>query len=684
MNTLNNPFFTPLPTPHATFPFHQITPVFLEEAIMRGMEEHREEVERIAENTEPPTFENTIVALERSGQLLQEADTVLANLFSANTNEAIDELCERMSPLVARHHTTLALDPRVFQRVKAVYDAQPVLNTEDAMLLKETYEGYVRAGALLNDEQKSRLRAINEELATLTMRFSQNHLKETNAFEMLLGADDLDGLPDDVKTRAAEAAAKKGRTGWLFTLQAPSYGPFMMYSARRDLRERFYMAYQTQCTHSGDTSNVALVVQLVNLRLERAQLLGYKNHAAFALSRRMAATPQAVYGLLDSLIAGYHTAAANELHALQQYAQQTLGSDFQLQPWDYAYYSRALKKERYDLDPEMLRPYFELSHVKRGVFGLAETLYGITLKRNAAIPVYHPDVEAYDVFDSDGKFLAVFYYDPFPREGKHSGAWMTSYREQYTDERGDHRPQVAVVTNFTPPTADKPALLTLGEVETLLHEFGHALHGICASTRYASLSGTNVYWDFVELPSQFMENYAVEADFLNSFAHHYQTGEALPAELLQRIKDSRNFGVAYACMRQVSFGLLDMAWYDRETPFVPGGSELSAITAIEHTAWQRTGQLIPPDGCCMSVQFGHIMTGGYSAGYYSYKWAEVLDADAFAAFKEEGIFNRETACRFRQTILSQGGTRHPSELYRLFRGQDPTIEALMRRDGIIE
>ncbi|MBQ7635332.1 MAG: M3 family metallopeptidase [Bacteroidaceae bacterium] len=683
MNNKDNPFFSNPATPHATFPFGEITPAHLEEAILRGMDEERSEVERIATCPDAPTFENTIVALEHSGQLLRQADTVLGNLFSACTNDAIDDLCERMSPVMARHHTELALDARVFQRVKAVHDAGSLDDEEDAMLLRETYEGYVRAGALLDDTGKARLKAINEELAQLTMRFSQNRLKATNAYAMWLKEDNLEGLPDDVKARAAEAARQKGREGWLFTLAAPSYGPFMMYSRRSDLREQMYMAYQTLCVAEGPTCNLDIVPRLVNLRLERARLLGYKNHAEYALARRMAARPAAVYGLLNSLIEGYRPAAETELADIRDKARRMEGEGFELKPWDFAYYSRELKQERFDLDPEMLRPYFELSRVKQGVFGLAQRLYGIRLQRNEKIPVYHPDVEAYDVFDTDGTFLAVFYYDPFPRANKQSGAWMTVYQDQYRDANGDHRPQVAVVTNFTPPAAGKPSLLTLSEVETLLHEFGHALHGIFAATRYASLSGTNVYWDFVELPSQFMENYAVEPEFLNTFARHHVTGEPIPADLVERIRAARNFGVAYACIRQVSFGLLDMAWYDRTEPFPEDADTKRSVQAFEAKAWAPAQLLPPPEGCCMTAQFSHIMTGGYSAGYYSYKWAEVLDADAFAAFREEGLFNPQTAKRFRDCVLSKGGTRHPAELYRAFRGQDPTIEALMRRDGIL-
>ena len=676
----HNPLLEPFTTPHETFPFNSITAADIEQALLRGMEIHREEIEQIATQTAQPTFENTILPLERIGKLLAEAHTLLSNLFSACTNDEIDALCEKMSPIIARHHTELALDARIFARVKAVHDAKPQLDEEDAKLLSETYVGYVRAGALLDQQSQARLKVINEELATLTMRFSQNHLKDNHSFALWLQAEDLEGLPDDVKARAAEAATKREQpqADYLVTLAAPSFGPFMMYSSRRDLREQLYRAYQTQCTHEGETSNLDIVPQLVNLRLERAQLLGYKNHATYALERRMAATPQAVYGLLHSLVEGYKPAACRELEDVREKAKRLEGDEFELQPWDYAYYSRLLKQERFALDPEMLRPYFELSRVKEGIFGLATRLYGIRLVRNASIPVYHPDVEAYDVFDADGTFLAVFYYDSYPRANKQSGAWMTTYREQYIDRQGEHRPHVSVVTNFTPPTSTKPSLLTLGEVETLLHEFGHALHGIFAHTRYASLSGTNVLWDFVELPSQFMENYAVEKDFLDTFARHYQTGEPLPQELITRIRESRNYGVAYACMRQGSFGLLDMAWYDRTDPFH------GDVKAFEREAWQEAQLLPAPEECCMSVQFGHIMTGGYSAGYYSYKWAEVLDADAFAAFQQEGIFNRATAERFRHCILSQGGVQHPAALYRAFRGQDATIEALMRRDGIIQ
>ena len=452
----------------------------------------------------------------------------------------------------------------------------------------------------------------------------------------------------------------------------------MMYADNRDLRRELYMAYNTKCTHDNACNNLEIVKRIVNVHMEIAQLLGYANFAEYNLQERMAQNSDAVYKLLNQLLEAYTPAARQEYTEVQSLARSLQGEDFVLMPWDWAYYSHKLKDRKFNIDDEMLRPYFELGKVKEGVFGLATRLYGITFKKNPDIPVYHKDVDAYEVFDKDGKFLAVFYTDFHPRAGKRSGAWMTSYKGQWTDEKtGENsRPHISIVMNFTKPTQDKPALLTFGEVETLLHEFGHSLHGIFANSTYESLSGTNVYWDFVELPSQFMENFAIEKEFLHTFARHYQTGELIPDELVQRIVDSSNFNVAYACLRQVSFGLLDMAWYTRSTPFE------GDVKAYEKKAWEKAQILPSVEEACMSTQFSHIFAGGYSAGYYSYKWAEVLDADAFSLFKEKGIFNPETAASFRENILSKGGTEHPMTLYRRFRGQEPSIDALLIRNGI--
>lgn len=476
---------------------------------------------------------------------------------------------------------------------------------------------------------------------------------------------------------AAAEASEEGKEGWVFTLDYPSYSPFMTYSTQRELRERMYMAKNTECTHDNPENNIDICKRLINLRLEIARLLGYKSYADYVLKHRMAGNTKNVYKLLDDLIEAYKPTAEKEMKDLTLYAKKQEGIRFWPQPWDFSYYSHKLQLKKYNIDSEMLRPYLELSNVIKGVFGLATRLYGITFRENADIPVYHPDVKAYEVFDADGSYLAVLYADFFPRKGKQGGAWMTQYQGQWIDRKGTNvRPHVSIVMNLTKPTAEKPALLTLGEVETFLHEFGHALHGMFANTRFESLSGTNVWWDFVELPSQFMENYAVQKDFLNTFALHYKTGEPMPEELITRIVKSRNFMAAYACLRQVSFGLLDMAYYTRRKPFD------GDLIQYEKKAWEKA--LVQPQlpDTCMTVQFSHIMAGGYAAGYYSYKWAEVLDADAFSVFRREGIFNQETARRFRDEVLSKGGTDHPMELYKRFRGGEPTIDALLKRNGI--
>lgn len=643
-------------------------------ALLEGMAREDAEIARIVENPAPPTFENTIVAMEHTGELLDRATTVMYNLLSAETNDELEMLAQEMSPVLSEHASGIMLNERLFARVKAVRDAAPQLDDEDRMLLDKTYEAFERSGATLDANGKKRFREIKSELSQLTLQFSQNNLKETNAFTLhITDRSDLSGLPELQIEQAARTAREQDKDGWIFTLQAPSYQPFMTYADNRELRRQLYTAYNTKCTHDNAWCNFDIVARIVNLRRELAQLLGYDSYADYVLKRRMAENTENVYQLLRRLMAEYKEPAQREVEAVAEIARREQGDDFVLQPWDFSYYAHKLQVERFDLDAEMLRPYFELSRVQQGVFGLATRLYGITFKENKAIPVYHPDARAYEVFDADGSYLAVLYTDFHPRSTKQGGAWMTNYKEEWD---GTNRPHVSVTMNFTQPTADKPALLTLSEVETFLHEFGHALHGIFAGTRYRSLSGTNVYWDFVELPSQFMENYAVEKEFLQTFARHYKTDEPIPDDLIRRIVAARNFNVAYACMRQVSFGLLDMAYYTLSTPFD------ADIRTFEENAWSEA-QLLPrlPEAC-MSVQFGHIMAGGYAAGYYSYKWAEVLDADAFDFFKQNGIFDTETAQRFRRNILSQGGTRPPMQLYRAFRGQEPDIDALLRRNGL--
>lgn len=654
--------------------------------IMQGMDEEMSQVEAIVNNAEAPTFANTIVALSNTGENLERATAVMYNLLSAETNDELEELANELAPKLSEHSNNIMLNTKLFERVKAVYDAETnQLEGEDKMLLDKTYEGFERSGATLSADDKLRFREITSQLSEKTLKFSQNVLKETNNFILHITTEnDLAGIPEIHCNAARHEAETRNKEGWVFTLHAPSFMPFMMYADNRALREKMYRTYNSRCTHNNEYNNFEIVRSIVNLRREVAQILGYEDYADYALRRRMAQNASNVYKLLNDLITHYLPRAKEDVAEVEKKAQQLEGSNFKLQPWDFSYYSQKLKHELYDYDPDMLRPYFELSQVQKGVLGLATRLYGITFKRNEKLPVYQKDVIAYDVYDKEGAYLAILLVDFFPRESKKGGAWMTNYRDESCAEptnvkvlpTNSTRPVVSVTTNFTKPTANTPALLTLGEVETFLHEFGHALHGIFAMTHYASLSGTSVYWDFVELPSQFMENYATEPEFLGTFAHHYQTGEPLPQAYIDRIRKSRNFQSAYACMRQVSFGLLDMAYYTLRTPLT------ADIKTFEDEAWKRVQLLPQVADACMSVEFGHIMSGGYAAGYYSYKWAEVLDADAFSLFKEKGIFNESVAQSFRQNILSKGGTENPMDLYTRFRGQAPTINALLKRDGI--
>ena len=584
-----------------------------------------------------------------------------------------------MSPILTKHANDVSLNKKLFERIKQVYDhPNRELTPEEQMLLNKSYDGFVRSGALLDEAGKEQLRKITEEISILALQFSQNLLKETKAYELHITDEKLlEGLPDTAKETAAQTAKEKEKEGWIFTLDFPSYTPFMTYATQRELRKQMYMAKNTECTHDNNENNLEICKRLINLRREMAQLLGFENYADYVLKHRMASDTAHVYQLLNDLIDAYKPTALNEVKDIENLAHKLEGDDFEVMPWDFGYYSHKLQMEKYNLDAEMLRPYFELSNVIKGVFGLATRLYGITFKPNDNIPVYHPDVKAYEVFDKDGSFLAVLYADFHPRKGKQGGAWMTEFKGQWIDHKGNNsRPHISLVMNFTKPTAEKPALLTLGEVETFLHEFGHSLHGMFANTRFESLSGTNVWWDFVELPSQFMENYSVEKDFLRTFAFHYQTGEPIPDDLIERIVKSRNFMTAYACLRQVSFGLLDMTYYTQKKPFNED------IIPFEKKAWEKAMLNKQLPDTCMTVQFSHIMAGGYAAGYYSYKWAEVLDADALSVFKKNGSFDRKTAQSFRDNILSKGGTEHPMTLYKRFRGQEPTIKALLERNGI--
>lgn len=679
-----NPFFLPYDTPHYTVPFNRITLADYEEAMMEGIRREDEQIEKIINNPDEPTFENTIIPEDEvKGRkhyydLLSRVESVFFNMLSAETNDEMDALAQKMSPILTKHGNDVSLNPKIFERVKYVYEHHGELTPEENCLLEKSYEGFVRSGALLDEAGKDRLRKLTEEASMLSLQFSQNVLKENKAYTLhITDEQQLDGLPNTAREAAHEAAKEHGLKGWVFTLDAPSYGPFMMYSTQRELRKELYMARNTLCIKDNDTNNLELCKRLINLRREMAQLLGYDTFADYVMKHRMATKVENVYKLLNDLIEAYKPKAIEEREEVEAFAKEEEGAAFKMEPWDLAYYSQLLKKKKYDLDPEMLRPYLELGNVIKGVFGLATRLYGITFKENKDIPVYHPDVKPYEVYDKDGSYLAVLYVDFHPRKGKRDGAWMTEFQGQWIERDGTNvRPHASLVMNFSKPTEDKPALLRLGEVETFLHEFGHSLHGIFANTRFESLSGTNVWWDFVELPSQFMENFAVEKEFLRTFAFHYQTGEPMPDELIEKVIASRNYGAATACLRQVSFGLLDMAYYTHKEEFTED------IISFEKKAWAPAIIDEQRMDTCMTVQFSHIMAGGYAAGYYSYKWAEVLDADAFSVFKKEGIFNQATAQRFRDNILSRGGTEHPMTLYKRFRGQEPTIDALKERDGL--
>ena len=674
----NNPFLNKrFDTPLESVPFDKIRFEHYEEAMLEGMKRDDADIERITNNPEEPTFENTIIP--KGDRTLTRVSNVFFNLISANTNDEMDELAQKMSPILTEHSNKIMLNEKLWKRVKAVHDKHRELTTEENTLLDNMYQSFVRHGALLSDEKKKEFAQLQMELSQITLQFQQNMLRETNAFQLhITDEKDLSGLPESQIEAAAHAAQTAGKEGWLFTLHAPSYGPFMTYADSAELRKKMYMAHMTICTREGECNNLELIPRIVNLRRQLANILGYKTFADFIVVKRCAESIERINKLLSELREAYLPTAKREVEEIEALARETEGPDYELKPWDFSYYSHKLKMLRYNIDSEMLRPYFELSKVKQGVFGLATRLYGITFHKREDIAVYHPDVEAWEVKDKDGSYLGLLYTDFHPRSSKQSGAWMTTFKEQWIDEDegGDSRPHASVCMNFTKPTDTKPALLTLGEVETFLHEFGHSLHALFSKVRFESLSCTNVYWDFVELPSQFMENYVTEPEFLNTFARHYQTGEPIPQELIDRIIRSKNFMAGYSCVRQVGLALLDMAYYTLEGDFE------GDVMKFEDDAW-KSCQLLPRiEGTCMSAQFGHIMSGGYAAGYYSYKWAEVLDADAFDAFKQEGIFNPETAARFRSEVLSRGASEPPMTLYRRFRGGEPTIDALLKRNGI--
>jgi len=675
----DNPFFMNYNTPHQTPPFDKIKIEHYEPAFDESIKQHNQEIDAIIANPEPATFSNTIEALERSGNLLSKVSNVFFNLLSAESNDKMQEISQAVSPKLSEHSNNIHLNEELFARVKAVYDRRDSLNltTEQRRLLDETYDSFVNEGVNLSGPDKEKYRELSADLSKQTLSFGQNVLKETNAYMLhITDKEQLAGLPQSVLDAAALKAKQKNVDGWVFDLTAPSYVPFMKYASNRDLRKELYTAYNTRCINGGETDNREVVRKITSLSMEIAQLMGYKDYAEYVLRRRMAKNEDRVYALLDELLTAYRPVAEEEYQAVRDFAADNDSVDFTILPYDWSYYSEQLKNARFSINDEMLKPYFELENVKEGVFGLATELYGITFKKNPEIPVYHPEVEAFDVYDADGKFLAVLFTDFHPREGKRSGAWMTEFKGQYKENGQDSRPHISLVMNFTRATETAPALLTYDELKTFMHEFGHALHGMFADGTYESLSGTNVYRDFVELPSQIMENWANDKQFLDRFAKHYQTGEPVPSELIQKLKDAENFNAGYLCLRQLSFGYLDMAWYTLKTPYT------GDIIAFETEARKKTDVLPPVEGTCMSTQFNHIFSGGYAAGYYGYKWAEVLDADAFSVFKATGLFNKKTAQSFRDNILSKGNSEDPMVLYVRFRGQEPTIDALLERDGI--
>ncbi|MDP4238525.1 MAG: M3 family metallopeptidase [Bacteroidota bacterium] len=673
-----NPFFETYNTPHQTIPFHKIKTEHFYPAFEEAMNQHVLEVDTIVNNPQTPDFENTIVALEHSGSLLNKVSSPFYNLLSSETTDELQEIAEKISPLLTEHSNSIRLNEKLFVRIKSVYLQKDSLKLtpEQQMLLKDTYEGFANNGANLSDSDKVIYRELSKDLNLLTLQYGQNVLKETNKYSLLItDISLLSGLPADLLEMLASNAKTSGKEGWLLNLKATCYVPFMKYADNRDLRREVYLANSSKCMLGGEFDNLDNIRKIVNTRLKIANLLGYKSFADYELIDRMADDKSKVYDLLDKLLVAYRPTAEKEYTEVQDYADRN-GSYFKIQPWDWSYYSEKLKAEKFSVNDEMLKPYFELENVKKGIFGLATRLYGIVFTKNKEIPVYHPEVDAYDVTDENGRFLAVLYTDFHPREGKQAGAWMNDFKAQKKIGKTDYRPQITVVMNFTRPTDTKPALLTYDEVKTFLHEFGHSLHGMLTKCTYESLSGTNVYRDFVELPSQLMENWASEKEFLDGFATHYQTGENIPAELIRKIKDSENFNNAYFCLRQLGFGYLDMAWHTIEKPFE------GDIINYEKEAMAPTQILpmIPNTG--MSPTFSHIFAGGYAAGYYSYKWAEVLDADAFSVFSKNGIFDKKTAESFRLHILEKGGTEHPMVLYKRFRGQEPTIDAILKRDGI--
>ncbi|MEM6893747.1 MAG: M3 family metallopeptidase [Bacteroidota bacterium] len=670
----------PLLVAFETAPFEKLKNEHFKPAFLSAIDAAKAEINGIAENPEPPSFENTIEALEYSGKKLDRISSIFFNLNAAETNPEMQQIAQEVSPLLSQFSNDINLNQTLFERIKQVYENRQTrnLNEEQNTLLEKRYKSFSRNGANLGEDDKKRLREIDASLAQLKLKFGENVLAETNAFELhITDEGDLKGLPEGVVEAAAQTAKAKEKDGWVFTLDYPSYVPFMKYAENRALRKKLSIAFGSKGFHGDELDNQDHVLQIVSLRHERANLLGYATHADFVLEERMAGTPEKVISFLNELMEKAQPSAKAEFAEMEAFAKAMDGIDT-LQKWDGSYYAEKLKQQKFSLDDEKLKPYFKLENVIEGVFKVAEKLFDLRFVPISNIEKYHEDVKTYEVNDSQGNFISLFYADFHPRPGKRGGAWMTSYRPQYQKDGKNHRPHVSNVCNFTKPTSSKPSLLSFNEVTTLFHEFGHALHGMLANTTYPSLSGTSVFWDFVELPSQIMENWCYEKEALELFALHYETGEVIPMELVQKIKDSATFQEGMATLRQLSFGFLDMAWHSSDP------SSIASVKAFETSAFRDT-QLYPEtENTCMSTAFAHIFQGGYAAGYYSYKWAEVLDADAFAYFKENGVFNRDIAKKFRKHVLSQGGTKDPMELYKAFRGTEPKLDALLERSGLLK
>ena len=675
---MTNPLLIQWDTPFETPPFNLIRANHFREGIEEAIKMAEAEIERITSQTGPASFENTIEALERSGIQLNTITALLFNLNSAETSDELQEAAEEISPVLTKFSNDITLNRKLFERVNEIFEKKRELklSTEQLLLLEKTYRNFIQGGAALREDQKQRFREISEKLGILALTFDRNLLAETNSWELhLTDSRDLSGLPENLIEAAAAEAVARDKEGWVFTLHAPSYVPFMQYSSKRELREKMLRANTSRAFRGNENDNRALVIEIANLRLELANILGYSNYAEMVLTERMADTPDKVNGLLHELYNAAKPAALRDLEKIKETALKK-GHDGPVEKWDWQYYSEILKKKLYDFDDELLKPYFSLENTEKAVFDLATRLYGISFNQNFSVPVYHPEVKTYEVYDSDERFLSLLYIDYHPRTGKNGGAWMTSYRDQRIVNGHDIRPLISIVANFTRATNSKPSLLSFNEVRTFLHEFGHALHGMLSRCTYESMSGTNVARDFVELPSQFMENYAFEKEWLDTWAIHYQTGEPIPEQIIRRIKEASIFNEGYACYRQLGFGFLDMDWHSITSPVV------TDVSRFEAEAVSKTELFPEIKGSNVSCSFSHIFAGGYAAGYYGYKWAEALDADAYSYFTEKGIFNDEVASSFRRNILEKGGSEKPMDLYVKFRGKEPSIEPLLLRSGL--